>query len=159
MAIEQNLVTPVLNEELLYRSVRDSGDHHGCDPDGRLVRVGNSAFNDPERKPSVDRALLREGGPKDSRFSQQDGIVTMGAGEVRSISTVVTNNKKAEPLHGHGVDVLHAPVEYNYAHAQIETAPHVASDGAWKKLKEALCRIAVARGWTYPPASVRKGTS
>ena len=155
MATEAKSATPVLNEELLYRSVRDSGDHHGCDPKGKLVRVGNSAFNDPERKPSVDRAVLRREGPQASRFGPDDGVVTLGAGEVRSISGVVTNNKKAEPLHQHIVDVLHVPIENNYAHAQIETAPHASSDGAWKKLKEALCRIAIARGWTYPPASIR----
>ena len=155
MATETRPVTLVLDHELIYRAVRDTSDHHVCDAEGRLLRLGNSAFNDPERKPSVDRATLQQGGPVLSRRNPSDGVVTLCAVEVRSVSSVVTNNAKGEPLHTHAVDVKHIPELTNYSHAQIESAPAVASDGAWKKLKEALCRIAMTRGWSATPESGR----
>lgn len=155
MATDAKPVTLVLDEELLYRAVRDLKDHYGCDPKGKLIHVGNSAFNDRERKPSVDRSVLCLEGPEASRFAPEDGIVTLGAGDVRGISGVITNSKTGCLLYAHNVDVRHVPVDENYAHAQIEAAPHASSDGAWKKLKEALCRIAAVRGWTCPPASAR----
>jgi hypothetical protein len=155
METEEEPKTPVLNQEVLYRSVRDSDEHHGCDPKGQLLRLGNSAFNCPDRKPSVNRESLSSGGPEASRLTQADGIVMLLTEQVRSISAVVTNDKKGAPLLTHNVDVVHAPVPENYAHAQIEADPRVSSDGAWKKLKEALCRIALLRGWVYPPASAR----
>lgn len=148
-------ITPVLDEELLYRSVADTDDHHVCDPKGNLLRVGNSAFNDPDQKPSVDRALLREGGPQATRFAPEHGVVIIGTGEVRAISTVIPYTAKGEPLPAHVVDVVHVPEDQNYSHALVETAPHAASRGAFKKLKEALSRLATTRGWAYPPASRR----
>ena len=155
METEGKPITPVLGEELLYRCVGDTDLHHGCDAQGRLVRLGHSAFNDPDRTPSVDRATLRDDGPQATRFDEPAGVVTLSADEVRSISTVVTFTKQGQPLHRHTVDVRHVPELGNYAHALIETAPHAAGDGAWKKLKEALCVVATKRGWAFPPASVR----
>lgn len=156
MATENSkAITPVLDEELLYRSVADTDDHHGCDPKGNLLWVGNSAFNDPDQKPSVDRASLRDGGPQSTRFAPEHGVVTIGTGEVRGISTVIPYTAKGDPLPAHVVDVVHTPEDQNYSHALVETVPYAASRGAFKKLKEALSRLATARGWAYPPASRR----
>lgn len=156
MATENDkAITPVLDEELLYRSVADTDEHHGCDPKGNLLRVGNSAFNDPDQKPSVDRVTLREGGPQATRFAPDHGVIIIGAGEVRAIATVIPYTPKGDPLPAHVVDVVHAPEDQNYSHALVETAPHAASRGTFKKLKEALSRLATARGWAYPPASQR----
>ena len=148
-------ITPVLEEELLYRSVGDTDQHHGCDPKGNLIRVGNSAFNDPDQKPSVDRVSLRDGGAQATRFSPEHGVVTLGVKEIRSISTVISSTPKGVPLPAHVVDVAHAPEPQNYSHALVETAPHAASKNTFKKLKEALSRLATTRGWAYPPASQR----
>jgi CheY-like chemotaxis protein len=76
--------------------------------------------------------------------------------EARSGVSVSTLNKDEKVEMEHAVDVLHRPLNENYAHAQIECAPHVVSDGAWKRLKEALCRIAEQRGWACRPASTCK---
>lgn len=155
MATEAEKVTLVSHEELIYRAVRDTPDHHGCDEQGKLLRLGTSAFNDPEKKPSVDRATLQAGGPASSRKVSSDGVVTLRAAEVRGVSSAVTNNSKGKALHVHAVDVMHVPEPTNYSHAQIESEPSIASDGAWKKLKEALCGIAMVRGWSARPQSSR----
>ena len=155
MAVDAKPITHVLDRELLYRSVRDADDHHSCDSDGKLIRLGQSTFNDPERKPSVSRADLCVLGSEASRLAPEHGVVTLSAVEVRGIAGVISNNSKGKLLFVHNVDVVHVPVEENYAHGQIESSPHASSDGAWKKLKEALCQIALMRGWTCPPASSR----
>lgn len=148
-------VTEVAADELLLRSVRDSEDCFMCDGSGELLQVRTSAFNDRERKPSVDRQGLRQGAPQASKKSPSDGVIALGASEVRGIS-VATMNKNDEVEVKHAVDVLHRPLDENYAHAQIECAPHVVGDGAWKRLKESLCRIAKQRGWACRPASTCK---
>ena len=119
------------------------------------VPVGNSAFSDSDQKPSVDWASLRDGGPQSTRFAPEPGVVIIGTGEIRGISTVIPYTTKGDPLPPHVVDIVHTPEDQNYSHALIETAPHVASRGTFKRLKEALSRRATARGWAYPPASRR----
>ena len=79
----------VYNYEALYRSVR---------PDeyktiGGRVIISASAFNDRERKPSVDRAWL-DRDLKEIRKSPTDGITKLIAGEVRSSSNVAIFDKK-----------------------------------------------------------------
>lgn len=156
MATEDREVTQVLGDELLFRSVRDGEQFHVCDPEGRLIALRSSAFNDPARTPSVDRASLRAGGPPASRRNEGDGVVSVAACEVRAIDSVVTNDAKGEVVCAHAVDVRHDPVEANYSHALVEAAPQLNSDSAWKRLKEALCRIAQARGWVCLPQSLRR---
>jgi hypothetical protein len=55
---------------------------------------------------------------------------------------------------------MHRPIEtgnadslpVNEAHSQIEATPSI-GDARFKKLKEALARIAVKHGWLTPPVS------
>lgn len=147
--------TEVAADELLLRSVPDNPDCFMCGDTGELLKVRTSAFNDRERKPSVDRQDLRQGAPQSSRKAPSAGVVALIAGEVRGIS-VATLDKDEQVQMVHAVDVLHRPLDENYAHAQIECAPHVVSEGAWKRLKEALCRIAQQHGWACRPASTCK---
>lgn len=156
MAPEDSVITLVAGEELLHRSVKDLEQHHVSDLRGSLIRLGASAFNDPDRTPSVNRASLRAGEPETSRRADDDGVVTVSADEVRAISCVVTCNNKGVVSTHHEVDVRHVPEPDNYSHALIQADPHVRGDGAWKKLKEALCQLASRRGWSYPPASARR---
>jgi hypothetical protein len=61
----------------------------------------------------------------------------------------------------HIVDAIHRPIEEgnangeppNDAHAQIESHPDL-GDARFKKLKEALVRIAERRGWLIAPSSL-----
>ena len=150
-------ITPVLGDELLYRAVKDTETHHVCDGGGRLVRLLASAFNDPDKKPSVDRAIMRgDLGPAATRQHESDGVVAVVAEEVRAISSVKAFDAKGENPVLHAVDVQHRPLATNYSHSQVEAAPNIRGDGAFKKLKEALCYIANTRGWTLPPASSRR---
>jgi hypothetical protein len=155
MATEAPAVSPVLDDETLFRVVRDEPMHFGCDGKGALTRLSHSAFNDPDMQPSVDRAVHRIGGAAESRKSASDGVVALVAVEVRSIKTLVSLDAKGRPAQSHWVDVVHAPEVENYSHALVRTAPQIASGGAFKRLKEALCFLAAAKGWAYPPESAR----
>src|SRR5450759_3146279 len=110
----------VYNYEALYRSVR---------PDeyktiGGRVIISASAFNDRERKPSVDRAWL-DRDLKEIRKSPTDGITKLIAGEVRSSSNVAIFDKKGRKTGQYAVDVMHRPIidcpgePDNPAHCQI----------------------------------------
>lgn len=156
MGIEVPASTPVLNEEDLYRSIRDEPQLFGCDSRGALTRLSASAFNDRAKQPSVDRAAMRVGGASESRKAQSDGVVTVVAADVRAIRGVATMDAKGNVVQLHEVDLLHDPEPDNHSHALVITAPHVASDGAFKRLKEALCRIAERRGWAFRPHSMRR---
>jgi hypothetical protein len=147
-------VSVVEDDEFLYRSVRD-------DPNcfaiiGGLCRLSSSAFNDAGCKPSVDRAVLVQNNPAISQKGPEQGVVTLLASEVRAIAPLVQydasgKNKKSVHL----VDVLHAPILVNLAHAQVEASPAITGSGVMKRLKESLCRLADTRGWTIPPESQR----
>ena len=155
MATELPAISPVLDVEPLFRAVRDDVQYYSCDTNGVLRKLSASAFNDRDMEPSVDRASLRPGGPSDSRKSDTDGVISLVAREVRSIKAVVTLDKKAHPVNNHQVDVVHAPEIDNHSHALVKTAPTVANDSTFKRLKEALCRLAESKGWAFPPHSLR----
>jgi hypothetical protein len=155
MATEAPATTPVLDDETLYRSVRDDRLNFVCDGQGSLTRLSTTAFNDRGKEPSVDRATLRPSGPPSSRRSESDGVVSLVTLDVRAIRAVVTYDNKGKVVQSHDVDVHHAPEDDNYSHALVKTAPHAAADNTFKRLKEALCRLAEARGWAFPPSSWR----
>jgi len=156
MADEQIAITEIANEEVLYRSVKDVAENHKVGPNGELL-LKHSAFNDPGRKPSVDRKTMRAD-PELSKRQAEAGVVAITAQEVRSISNVITLDKKQRQVgDAHAVDVFHRPVDGNGSHSQVEANPEVASDSAWKRLKEALCQRAQARHWVCAPASLKPG--
>lgn len=155
MPNEASPTTPVLDEEDLFRSVRDDPQCFGWDANRKALRLSHSSFNDPDKQPSVDRAGLQSSGPQATRFTETDGVVVMTASQVRAVRGLKTCDAKGKALHDHDVDVHHAPEEHNYSHALIKTVPQAVSDGTFKRLKEALCRIAEGRGWAYPPSSLR----
>jgi len=155
MATEpQQQVTHVEDGEEIYRSVKDLPSHFAQDSTGRL-KLGSSAFNDPDKRPSVDRAKHCAEGPQSSRRNEADGVVSLNVGDVRSIAGVVTNDKKGKPLQSHAVDVVHHPEDDNFSHALVVTNPDVVAEPAFKRLKEALCLLAERRGWVHVPASQR----
>jgi hypothetical protein len=144
----------VYDYEELYRSVR---------PDeyktvaGKVV-ISVSAFNDRERKPSVERSWPgRE--PQDVRNSPTYGVTKLIAAEVRGSSTVAIFDKKGNKTGQHAVDVLHRPIvdcpeePDNPAHCQIECDPAIESDGSFKRLKEALAGLATRVGFIVGPES------
>lgn len=148
-------VAPVEDDEVVRRAVKDDPTHFACDANGALLRLGQSAFNDPEKRPSVDRAVLQPAGAQAARRADTDGVVSLVARDIRNIAGVATFNDKGKVVQEHEVDVRHDPLNNNRAHALVVTAPQIATDGTFKRLKEALCRLAQPRGFDYPPASRR----
>jgi len=145
----------VYDYEELYRSVR---------PDqyktisGKII-ISASAFNDRERKPSVDRSWPGRD-PKDARQSQADGITKLFAREIRSTCNVPIFDKKQRQTDQHAVDVLHRPIinrpdePDNPAHCQIECDPSIEKDNSFKRLKEALAGLATRVGLIVKPDSM-----
>src|SRR6266478_5735074 len=83
----------VYDYEELYRSVRP--DEYKT-IEGK-VNISASAFNDRERKPSVDRAWI-DRDFKDIRKSPADGITKLIASEVRANSDVATFDAKGRKI-------------------------------------------------------------
>src|SRR5258708_1453769 len=111
------------DDELLYRRVRAQYYHR--DPDNRPY-VSANAFNDPEKKPSVDRAHLTGFDPSCTRWDQSDAIVSLLTEEVRGINTIVENTATGRLIAPYVIDVKpdpvkdHATLPDNLAHAKIE---------------------------------------
>lgn len=150
-------VTPVQSEEIVFRSVKDLETHFFHDVSTGTLRITSSAFNDPNLTPSVDRSKLLQGGPEVSRRAESDGVVSLLTADVRLVE-VATNDADGNPVQRHAADVVHDPVEDNYAHAIIAAHPSLSAKTAFKRLKESLCILAQKSGWAYPPASRRQQT-
>lgn len=140
--------------EALYRSVRGRlEDEEYIFSKGKL-RILPKAFSDRHRKPSVDRAILREH-PSLSRLNETDGVVSLIAGEVRALKAVAT--KTADNEVPHAVDVVYDPKPENRAHSQIIVIPEFFGSKNRQKLAFRLLRIALAElatrngRWTVQP--------
>lgn len=143
-------ITHVEGKETVFRSVTDGPTYFSMD-DGTL-RLSHSAFNDPMWQPSVDRQCMRSD-PELSRRHEDAGVVQLNVEAVRQID-VWTNTKKGAPDFKHTVDVRHEPEVENHAHATVQADPQ-AVNNAFKRVKEALCRIADEHGWIALPKSRR----
>ena len=145
----------ISNDEHLYRSVRGElrENEYTYDSTGRL-KIRSNAFRDRNKKPSVDRASLREFNPALSRLDVSDGIVTLLTADVRAIGDVTTRiDETSVP---HEVDVEYSPLEQNPAHAQIVVRPEYLGskkkqENAFHLLRVALARLATTNGWTLRP--------
>ena len=145
-------MTVVLDDEHVLRSIPDDPQLFDCDGAGSLVRLSNSAFNDRNMRPSVDRACMHcKAG--DARRLPAAGVVSLHVARVRTVRGIVTNDSKGMQKHTHDVDVLHDPIEGNAAHALVVTAPGICSTNTFRRLKEALCLLAQAGGWVVRPGS------
>lgn len=154
MGSDEAKITYVEDVEVVFRSVPDEPTMFKVETGGR-PRFSSSAFNDRDRRPSVDRASLTDGQPASSCQSPQSGVVSIIVARARAIQTVKTLDSKQCLVFTHDVDVVHVPLSENYAHAEIQTSPALVNDSVFKRLKEALCRLADVQGWEYPPASQR----
>lgn len=143
------------NDDELYRRVPSNQGKYSI-VEGKL-RFSTTAFNDPGRKPSVDRAKLRNS-PDETKWDAADGVVSLVASEIRAIKVENTGATQDDPSH-YSVDVIPRPITVdnpeglpeNMAHAQIESAPVMTSNNRFRKLKEALALLADNRGWLIEP--------
>ena len=145
----------ISDDEQLYRSVRGAlrDNEYTYDSTGRL-KIRSNAFRDRNKKPSVDRAKLRECEPSLSKQNETDGIVTLLTADVRGIGNVITRLDET-PVR-HRVDVEYAPLAQNPAHCQIVVRPEyfdskTKQENAFYLLRVALARLATANGWTLRP--------
>ncbi|TFV69415.1 hypothetical protein E4K64_33325 [Bradyrhizobium frederickii] len=139
----------------LYRSVRE-GEY--TTRNGQIT-FSASAFNDRDRKPSVDTSALRTD-PRATRKSPEQGVAKLTAVEVRKTSGIPIRNAAGEQIAAHEVDVVHRPIKDdpegepdNDAHCQVECHPVMDHDKRFKRLKEALAGIANKYGWVVQPGS------
>ena len=135
--------------EILYRAVADNPRMFPDDGQGGR-RISSLAFNDPGRRPSVDRAILCSGGPDDTRqrFSAGSGVLSLSARDARGLTT--THGQSGQV---YGVDVEPVPLSDNSAHAEIFGRPPFDTDKIFDRIKQALARIAVV---SIPPDSIAR---
>jgi len=146
---------PVEDDEILHRSVPAAAVHWVSGG----WRLSSEAFNDRRMRPSVDRHHLRPDAV-DSKRSENDGVAQLVAGEIRACDKVIHNADAAPGQQiTYQLDVCPDPIADdnpeglapNPAHAVIASHPAVASGSRFKKVKEALCRLAERRDWVIRP--------
>ena len=127
----------VADDEILYRAVRNDPLLFPDDGmNGR--RISSMAFNDPARRPSVDRASLCHGGPAETRdrFEAGTGVLSLVASDVRSITA--THGATGQT---YCVDAEPVPLPDNPAHAEIFGRPPFDTDRIFDRIKQALARL------------------
>lgn len=84
------------------------------------------------------------------------GVVSVVAGDVRSIVDLTRNVRAGNPTQPFTVDVVHAPISGNFAHAEIYTIPQFtnADKKVYRKLRVALAQLAEARQCEIFPRSL-----
>ncbi|MBF3898958.1 hypothetical protein ISI01_26155 [Burkholderia pseudomallei] len=145
----------VQNDEHLYRRVPNIPSMFST-VNGKL-QLSSSAFNDPgsngsQKRPSVDRAKLRNFDPAQSKTAPTQGIVGLVAGEVRAIRDVKKTDPSGTTIYTHDVDVVPEPLPENESHAVVTVSPQFASRRPFDRLKDSLARLAEQKGWLVPPS-------
>jgi hypothetical protein len=121
------------DEEVLYHAVRYE---HFTRLSDTEILVSENAYWDAKKQPSVDRALLRENEPQQTRFHESDAIVSLVTKEVRTIDTIFQNTPKGKPTGDpYRFDVIWRPV-------QIETERQLTS-GPFSRLMLRLADMSV----------------
>lgn len=145
----------VQDDEELYRNVRGGpgSTEYSHDDTGKLI-IQPETFRDRCKKPSVDRTELIEFNPSRALLNETNGIVSLMAGDVRSITDAVTTTEDGTVAHA--VDVVYVPTPERPAHAQITVNPEFFGsrskrEKVFKFLQKALARLATQSGWTLEP--------
>lgn len=149
------MITLVEDNETLYRRVVYKPENWHVDENGQL-RVTHSAFSDPQNQPSVDRAQLCDNNPIwTQQGDARNGVVSLLTIEVRAMADIITNSQPPQP---HLIDAIHRPEPHNYAHAQIEADPAIASKGTFKRFRAGLAFLANQHGWLIKPQDFSSNT-
>lgn len=123
---------------------------YAWDADG-TVRITSQAFSDRRYRPSVDRAKLRNYSPRLCLLAESDGVVSVITHAVRTIDTVVQNDKHGKPMQIFEIDVEAVPIVNdsalpdNPAHAEIYMKPECSDKRVFRKLCERLAQFASER--------------
>ena len=147
------LQTPITDDEILYRCLFPGMGMYKFLLDGTL-EITSQAFADREGKASVDRAKLCNNNPRHTLVDPMGGVVSVIAGDVRSITNAdITRNNRGGPFK---VEVQHVPLPENDAHAEIYTIPPFtdADKKTYRRLRIALAQLAEARQCEIFPRSL-----
>lgn len=153
-------VSPIEDDEDLYRSVPVDKGHFHYAEDGRLV-ISAPAFSDRRKRPSVDRAKLCNYDAHASRKQQDAGVVKVVAKAVRDLTPMSVFDGKRQ-IASAIIDIEHVPIEGqsdiadNPAHAEIFAASTTGAplgNGFHRRLCEALARLATEEGWVLRPTT------
>jgi hypothetical protein len=147
------LQTPITDDEFLYRCLFSGMDMYKFRPNGTL-EITSQAFADREGRASVDRAKLCNNNPRHTLVDPMGGVVSVLAGEVRSITNAdITRNNRGGPFK---VEVKHVPLSENDAHSEIYTIPPFtdADKKTYRRLRVALAQLAEKRQCEIFPLSL-----
>lgn len=134
----------VADQEWLHRRV--TAQHcRSIDP----PLLSSTAFNDPGKKPSVDRASMRRA--EQTQRDPTDGVARLQTIAVRKLVVDRTDPPEGEPTI-YEIDVWARPLADNTAHAQIEPLPEM-TGSRFLKMKERLARLAQEQGWAIHPTA------
>jgi hypothetical protein len=144
------------DDEQLYRRVQEHVGGQFCyQVDGDRIVFLHAAFNDAQKRPSVDSAILKcRRDPHLSRRSAEDGIVSLQAAAIRRLGIPKHKDKGKSTGEKYDVDVTADPVSGNCSHALVVMSPSTAGSGTFRRLKEGLARLATEAGWKVEPNSV-----
>ncbi len=140
----------LLDADDLFRGLPPGGPHYHID--GSEIVVKETAFNDRDKKPSVDLVRKCPNGQPRAELHPEEGILILSVGKVRSCSGITITGKDNKSKIIYAFDVWPHPKYDNPAHCQIESSPEFASSDHFKRLKIALARSA-ARWFCLPPTN------
>lgn len=145
----------VADQEWLYRSIRPGSTEYRVTGDG--LKISPSAFDDRHHRPSVDRSALRIR-PIEARLGAGDGVTRILTGDVRRIGNIRVDPNDPTSARYYSVDVVYRPTSIaqgdfrdNPAHCRIEANPHAERPNHYRKIREALARLATEQGWVVVP--------
>ncbi|MCY3552396.1 MAG: hypothetical protein OXH39_18190 [Candidatus Poribacteria bacterium] len=109
-----------------------------------------------DKKPSVDRAKLKDLDPASALLCKTNGIVSIKVSDVRAIGTVKTRHEN-RVITDHAVDVIPDPEPDNPTHSLIIVKPELFDSknkqrNAFKLLQIALAELTTQNGWTLEPS-------
>lgn len=138
----------VTDDELLYRRIPSNPLCFMRESDG-TIRISSAAFNDRQQRISVDRARLCNHQPAWTKNNDPAaGVVSLVAQHIRTISDIITYDKRGSLVQKHMIDVVPAPLDENVAHAEIVVEPE-AGEKAFRRLRKQLAQLA---RWEILPA-------
>ncbi len=147
--------TRVDDSEDVYRAIRSGSDEYVYI--GGKIEFSSVAFADRNFAPSVDRSSMCIL-PRYAKKNATDGVAKLGVRQVRSICDIpVAPDPKGNGEQKFAVDVVHAPIQNhvtdpdNLAHCQVECDPTIGNNSRFKRLREALARIATQHGFVVAP--------
>jgi hypothetical protein len=149
----------VSDDEVLYRRLLYENNHYKIlDSEQHTVQISSQAFADRSYKISVDRAKLCNFDPVYTQKQEECAVVSLVTRDVRKIDTVIERDKKGRDIIKHSIDVIPDKMEENQAHALIVPNPEYRNPNPrslFRKLLEALARLANDREWEIPPWEFR----